>query len=304
MRTNLALWGERYNLNTNALTKSVIEKIQSSSNSEKDLYLALLHFLYASGAAAEEGLDVDSKAFLIKSGDVYASINNPLILREEVELLLDDLSKQGENPDKDWQIKSFRLTSLLMQLPFDTATMELILDAATLLSRAVSLPGDCAYTLLFYIYEQMKNPIYARAFAAVEPDFWENYLAVMLKTMGRFLRDAVMEYIVYYELPPGSSNEIHLKLCEMLCRVAVKCCYLVHKASGLVETELDKKIYQFCTDVILNKDPKPLITYSYRLLDLSSEDFFITLPKETINKYIVSAIESLSNSTSRALSAM
>ncbi|MFQ3597535.1 MAG: hypothetical protein SNJ55_10695 [Chloroherpetonaceae bacterium] len=295
MRTNLALWGERYDLNTNALTKAVIEKVQSLSNSEKDLYLALLHFLYASGAAADEHADTEAKALLIKSGDVYAAINNPLKLREEVESLLDDLSGQGENPDKTWHIKSFRLASLLMQLPFDTATMELILDAATLLSRAMSVPADCPYTLLFYIYEQMKNPIYTRAFTAVEPDFWENYLAVMLKTMGRFLRDAVMEYVVYYELPPGGSNEIHLKLCEMLCRVAVKCCYLVHKASGLVETELDKKIYQFCTDSIVNKDPKPLITYSYRLLDLSSEDFFITLPKETINKYIVSAIESLSN---------
>ncbi len=303
MRTNLALWGERYNLDTSALTKSAIEKIQTSSNSDKSFYLALLHFLYASGAAADEQADAEAKAVLVKSGDVNAAksgdvnaaINNPLKIREEVETLLDELSGQGENPDKTWRTKSFRLASLLMQLPFDTSTMELILDAATLLSRAVSIPADCAYTLLFYIYEQMKNPLHKRAFAAVEPDFWENYLAVMLKTMGRFLRDAVMEYIVYYELPPGGSNEVHLKLCELLCRVAVKCCYLVHKASGLVETELDKKIYQFCTDAIVNKDPKPLITYSYRLLDLSSEDFFITLPKETINKYIVSAIESLSN---------
>ncbi len=232
---------------------------------------------------------------LIKSGELRAELANPLKLREEIESLLDELSAQGEKPSRAWSEKAFRLTALLMQLPFDTATMELILDAATLLSRASTLPADCAYTLLFYIYEQMKNPLYKRAFAAVEPDFWENYLAVMLKTMGRFLHDAVMEYVIYYELPPGGSNEIHLKLCEALCKVAVECCYLVHKASGLVETELDKKIYQFCTDAILNKDPKPLITYSYRLLDLSSEDFFITLPKETINKYIVSAIERLSD---------
>ncbi|MGQ9806606.1 MAG: hypothetical protein ACUVRP_11105 [Chlorobiales bacterium] len=290
MRTNLALWRERYNLNSNALTKAVIEKVQSASDSEKDFYLALLHILFASGFAAEEGLEADSKALLIKSG-VFEP--NPLKLRQEVETLLNELSEQGETPDETWRVKSFRLASLLMQLPFDTTTMELILDAATLLSRASKLPSDCPYMLLFYIYEQMKNPTYRRAFAAVEPDFWENYLAVMLKTMGRFLRDAVMEYIIYYELPPGRSNEIHLKLCELECEVAVKCCYLIHKASGLVESQLDKKIYQFCTDAILNKDPKPLITYSYRLLDLSSEDFFITLPKETINKYIVSAIEGL-----------
>ncbi len=257
MRTNLALWGERYNLNTHALTKSVIEKVQSSLNSEKELYLALLHFLHASGKAAEDGLDADSKALLIKSGDIYAAISNPLKIREEVEAMLDELSSQGENPDKSWQVKSFRLASFLMQLPFDTVTMELILDAATLLSRSLSLPADCSYTLLFYIFEQLKNPLHKRAFAAVEPDFWENYLAVMLKMMGRFLHDAVMEYVIYYELPPGGSNETHLKLCEMLCRVAVKCCYLVHKASGFVETEIDKKIYQFCTDTILNKDPKP-----------------------------------------------
>lgn len=301
MRTNLALWGEQYHLNTRALTQSAIEKVLSTSNSEKDFYLALLHFLFASGFAAEEGLEADSKALLIKSG-VFET--NPLKLRDEVETLLNELSGQGEKPDETWRVKSFRLASLLMQLPFDTYTMELILDAATLLSRASTLPPDCPYTLLFYIYEQMKNPTYRRAFAAVEPDFWENYLAVMLKTMGRFLRNAVMEYIIYYELPPGSSNEIHLKLCELECRVAVKCCYLVHKASGLVESQLDKKIYQFCTDAILNKDPKPLITYSYRLLDLSSEDFFITLPKETINKYIVSAIEGLNDEASRPLSAM
>lgn len=295
MRTNLALWDARYSLNTNALTKSTIEKIQADSSPNQALYLAILHFLYASGVAADEGMDTDAKAVLIKSGVADAVVANPLKLREEVEALLDELSTQGENPDKTWLTKSFRLASLLMQLPFDTTTMELILDASTLLSRTIALPADCAYTLLFYIYEQMKNPLYRHAFLAVEPDFWENYLALMLKTMGRFLRDAVMEYIIYYELPPGGSNEKHLVLCEKLCRVAVKCCYLVHKASGLVETELDKKIYQFCTDSILNKDPKPLITYSYRLLDLSSEDFFITLPKETINKYIVSAIESLNS---------
>lgn len=290
MRPNLALWGERYELNPNALTQSVIAKIQSSLNSKKDFYLALLHFLSASGVATEEGLEAKAKALLIKSGIMQV---NPLKAREEIETLLNELSAQGENPDESWITKSFHLTALLMQLPFNTATMELILDAAILLSRATSLPADCPYTLQLYIYEQTQNPVYKRAFAAVEPDFWENYLAVMLKVMGRFLRDAVMEYIIYYELPPGGSNEAHLKSCEQLCRVAVNCCYLVHKASGLVETELDKKIYQFCSDTIIHKDPKPLITYSYRLLDLSSEDFFITLPKETINKYIISAIESL-----------
>jgi hypothetical protein len=240
-------------------------------------------------------MDADAKSTLIKFGASDAVITNPLKLRQEVEALLDELSTLGENPDKTWLTKSFRLTAFLMQLPFNTTTMELILDAATLLSRALFLPADCAYALLFYIFEQLKKPLYRQAFLAVEPDFWENYLAIMLKTMGRFLRDAVMEYIIYYELPPGGTNEVHLALCEKLCKVAVKCCYLVHKASGLIETELDKKIYQFCTDAILNKDPKPLITYSYRLLDLSSEDFFITLPKETINKYIVSAIESLND---------
>ncbi len=293
MRTNLALWDTRYSLKTSALTKSAIEKVQDSSPNQA-LYLAILHFLYASGVAADEGMDADAKATLIKFGASDVVTANPLRLRQEVEALLDELSAQGENPDPTWLTKSFRLTSLLMQLPFNTTTTELILDAATLISRAVRLPADCSYTLLFYIYEQMKHPLYRRAFLAVEPDFWENYLAIMLKTMGRFLRDAVMEYIIYYELPPGGSNEEHLTLCQKLCSVAVECCYLVHKASGLVETELDKKIYQFCTDAILNKDPKPLITYSYRLLDLSSEDFFITLPKETINKYIVSAMEKLS----------
>ncbi len=295
MRPNFALWGKQYNLNTNALTKSVVEKVQSAASSERDFYLSLLQFLCACGVAAEERMDVEAKAILFKSGSISAIATNPLKLREEVELLLDELSEQGEKPNPIWQTKAFRLTAFLMKLPFDTAAMELILDAATLLIRASTLPADCAYTLLFYIYEQIKNPLYKRAFASVEPDFWENYLAVMLKTMGRFLRDAVMEYIIYYELPPGGSNEVHLTLCETLCKIAVECCYLVHKASGLVETQLDKKIYQFCTDAILNKDPKPLITYSYRLLDLSSEDFFITLPKETINKYIVSAIERLSD---------
>jgi hypothetical protein len=295
LKSNLALWEERYRLNPHRLTKSTLEKLQTDSSPDKSLYLTLLHFLYASGVAAEEGIDVEVKALLIKSGELSATVANPLKLREEIESLLDELGAQGEKPSNAWHAKAFRLTALFMQLPFDTATMELILDAATLLSRASTLPADCPYTLLFYIYEQIKNPLHKRAFATVEPDFWENYLAVMLKTMGRFLRDAVMEYIIYYELPPGGSNEIHLKLCEALCKVAVECCYLVHKASGLVETQLDKKIYQFCTDAILNKDPKPLITYSYRLLDLSSEDFFITLPKETINKYIVSAIERLSD---------
>jgi len=295
LKPYLALWEEQYNLNPHHYTQSLLDKLRTDSTADKGLYLSLLHFLYAAGVAAEEGLAVEARATLIKFGELSAALVIPSNLRKEIELLLDELSHQGETPSYAWQAKTFRLTALLMQLPFDTDTLELILDASTLLSRALTTPAECAYALLFYIYEQTKHPLYQRAFAAVEPDFWENYLAVMLKTMGRFLHDAVMEYIIYYELPPGGSNELHLKRCQVLCNLAVRCCYLVHKASRLVETELDKKIYQFCTDAILNKDPKPLITYSYRLLDLSSEDFFITLPKETINQYIVSAIKSLSD---------
>lgn len=293
MKFNFALWDERYGLNPRALVQSTIEKLRSVSESEKPLYVALLHFLYASGAAAEEGLDAEAKATLIKAGEIGVIAPNPLKLRDEIEALLSELSQNGNKSQTAWNVKGFRLAALLMQLSFDTSAMELILDASTLISRSNVIPADCAYALVFYVYQQTKNPAAKRAFASVEPDFWENYLAITLKTMGRFLRDAAMEYILYYELPPGSSDETHLKRCERLCTVAVECCYLAHKASAMVESELDKKIYQFCSEAILNKDPKPLVTYSYRLLDLSSEDFFITLPKETINKYIASAIETL-----------
>ncbi|MCS6988063.1 MAG: hypothetical protein NZM06_00910 [Chloroherpetonaceae bacterium] len=295
MKLDFALWKERYGLNPHSLTQSAIDKIRVSSESERPLYVALLRFLYALGVAKAERLDAEAKATLIKLGDASAVAPNPLRLRDEAETLLAELGQDGNKPLNDWEIKGFRLASLLAQLPLDTSALELILDAATLLSRASNVPADCAYALLFHIYEQTKNPATKRAFASVEPDFWENYLAIVLKTMGRFLRDAAMEYIYYYELPLGSSDEAHLKRCEALCKVAVECCYLAHKASGMVESELDKKIYQFCSDAILNKDPKPLVIYAYRLLDLSSEDFFIALPKETLNKYIASAIEALND---------
>jgi hypothetical protein len=78
-----------------------------------------------------------------------------------------------------------------------------------------------------------------------------------------------------------------------LLDVALEVCYLIHQLSPFITTEIDRNIYSFCTEVITKANPQPLITYSYRLLDLSSEDFFITLPKEQINNLILKAIGKL-----------
>jgi hypothetical protein len=108
------------------------------------------------------------------------------------------------------------------------------------------------------------------------------------------LRDAAMEYIEYYELPPGAASTVrHLERCGKLIDAALEGCFLVHKLSPLMSAQIDKSIFSFCSDVITKKNPQPLVTYSYRLLDLSSEDFFVTLSKEQINELIVSAIGKL-----------
>jgi hypothetical protein len=280
-----------FGLNPLALTQSALSRINATTGEEQKNFLNLLYFLFASGVAEKEKLNLEAKTTLLKFGETNIATLDRKKLLLEIEAELDKFGKEEFNAKSNRKSECFRLIGLLMQIPFESSAMELILDAATVFSKNPNIPADCAYSALFYIYEQTKNPASRRYFLSADPDFWENYLAIILKTMGRFLKDAVMQYIEYYELPPGSSNEIHLERCKKLCEIAVECCYLVHKASGLVETQIDKKIYQFCSDAILKKDAKPLVTYSYRLIDLSSEDFFITLPKDIINKYIVDAIE-------------
>jgi len=243
--------------------------------------------------AKEERLEIQAKTELIKAGEqIVLSADREKIL-DEVEAILQKLSTAS---DKSEELKydSLHVAAMLMHAPFDTTVMETMIDTIILLSRLKNIPADASFILLWTIYEKALMPIYKRFFLAAEPDFWETYCALALKVMGRYLHDAAMQYILYYEEPPGSQKTIsYLERCGKLLDVALEVCYLIHQLSPFITTEIDRNIYSFCTEVITKANPQPLITYSYRLLDLSSEDFFITLPKEQINNLILKAIGKL-----------
>lgn len=296
LRPIFYLWDEVYHLDPNSLTKSALLDLQSSILPKKKREArALLFFLYVCGVAKEERLEIQAKAELVKAGEmVLMSADREKIL-DEVEAELEKLSRKDEPIDEYyWKYESLRLAAMLLHAPFDTAVMEASIDTAMLLSRLKKVPADAAFMLLWNLYERAMNPMYKRFFASAEPDFWENYCAMSLKVMGRYLHDAAMAYILYYEEPPGSQNSAqHLERCGKLLDVALEACYLVHRLSPFITTELDRGVYEFCSQALLERDPKPLITYSYRLLDLSSEDFFVTLPKEQINTLILRAMNKL-----------
>ncbi len=296
MRPNFQLWNERYHLDPYALTKSAILDLQTALLPEKQhAAKAVLFFLYTSGVAKEERLEIQAKTELIKAGEqIVLSADREKII-DEVEALLETLSGQNVKIDEQrWKYESLRVAALLLHAPFDTVVMETMIDAVTLMLRWKSIPADASFILLWNLYEKALLPIYKRFFAVAEPDFWENYCALSLKVMGRYLHDAAMEYILYYEEPPGSQISVsHLERCAKLLDVALEACYLIHRLAPFITAEIDRHIYDFCTEVITKPNPQPLITYSYRLLDLSSEDFFITLPKEQINTLILKSISKL-----------
>jgi hypothetical protein len=294
VRPNFQLWNELYHLDPNALTRSAILDLQTAILPEKkSAAKAVLFFLYEAGVAKEERLEIQAKTELIKAGEqIVLSADREKIL-DEVEAILQKLSTAS---DKSEELKydSLRVAAMLMHAPFDTTVMETMIDTIILLSRLKNIPADASFILLWTIYEKALMPIYKRFFLAAEPDFWETYCALALKVMGRYLHDAAIQYILYYEEPPGSQKTIsYLERCGKLLDVALEVCYLIHQLSPFITTEIDRNIYSFCTEVITKANPQPLITYSYRLLDLSSEDFFITLPKEQINNLILKAIGKL-----------
>ncbi len=296
VRPNFKLWDDAFQVDVNALTKSTIQKLHSSITPDgKREAAALLFFLYASGVAEAENLEVQAKAELIKVGESGVVVSDRQKILDELDAALAVLSGQSlPTTPVPWEYEGLRLSAMLLNAPFDNAIMDEYIDAITLFSRSKEIPYDASFLLLWDIYEKFNVPIYQRFFAAAEPDFWENYVAMALKVMGLYLRDAVMEYIEYYELPPGAASTVrHLERCGKLMDVALEGCFLVHKLSPLISAQLDKTIFAFCSDVITKSNPQPLVTYSYRLLDLSSEDFFVTLPKEQINDLIVKAISKL-----------
>jgi hypothetical protein len=294
VRPNFQLWNELYHLDPYALTRSAILDLQAAILPEKRFAArAVLLFLHESGVAKEERLDIQAKTELIKAGEqLVLSADREKIL-DEVEAILQKLSNPSNKPD-ELKYESLRAAALLLHAPFDTTVMETMIDTVILLSRLKDLPADASFILLWAIYEKALMPIYKRFFLAAEPDFWETYCTLALKVMSRYLHDAAMQYILYYEEPPGSQRAIsYLERCGKLLDVALEVCYLIHQLSPFITTEIDRNIYSFCTEVITKANPQPLITYSYRLLDLSSEDFFVTLPKEQINNLILKSISKL-----------
>lgn len=295
MKPNYSLWHERFSLPSLQLTDAVIFALQRETDAEKRRqFSSLLFFLYADGVAAEQQVEPMAKAEIIKQGETALLTADRQRLVTEIAHSLSMFGEESVIADTDIrQFESYRVAALLLQTPFDNGVAEAMINTVEKLTRIKELDADASYILISAIYQKLNDPVYSRFFATVESDFWERVASSALKVMSQFLYAATMEYIIYYELPPGGHNDYHLKRCEKLIDVTVDCCHLVHRLSAYVRDLVDQQIYGFCTDVIVNQKPQQLITYSYRLLDPSSEDFFITLPKEQINGFIKDSIQRL-----------
>lgn len=292
MKSNFLLWQEKYGLEVPQLTVSMAAKLQTAqTDQEKHKWTSLLYFLYACGVAAEEDGEPAVKAAIIKQGETSLFTNDKHKLLSEAAVSLALLGEENMKSESDeWKYEAFRITALLLRTPFDVQTFETILGTVERFTRIKSIDHDASYILLSSIHEKTGDPAYQRFFTGLDNELWERLASAALKVMSLFLHDATMEYLVYYELPPGGINDKHLVRCRKMLDVVIECCSIVHQTSPLIKDQFDQEIYQFCSDVITQQNPQPLITYSYRLLDLSSEDFYVTVPKEQISKFIRESI--------------
>lgn len=300
----IKLWAIDYELPIGGLTSTIITNREKAvSDLEKRKWSYLLSILHALGIPQQEGADVKAKAELIKIGDhtiISSDYAKILELAEKSFKLLEsqlssntDGQQAPENPTDPGSLEAFRTTAYLLSVPLTPAIATRIQDVALSFIYTKSIPADLSYFLLYSLYKGFADPAFKKSLDEIGTEFWEFYAGLAFKAMSRFLHDGTMEYILYYELPPGVHHDIHLKRCQIFLDVALQCCQMVRYAYPMIRYQLDQHLYRFCVESIENEDPHPLINYSYRLLDFSSEDFFITLPKDQINKYIKSSISRL-----------
>ncbi len=291
------LWVLDYGIEANNFVDFLILKTRT----EKDpaalrLWTSLLTTYYVRESKKSEALDARIKAQILKQGEfaiistdsqkLLPEINNSVKALEAHEQNVDD-----EQSDKLILAESLRIAAYLIRVPMVVSTINKILDRVKEFVINKGSSPIPSYLLLETIHTKFKDPAYQGIISNLDTDFWEYFAVLAFKTMSEFMFEGTMEYILYYELPPGGHNDVHIKRCEKLMDLSILTCKMVADALPNVKQQLDRQILHLCHDVLEHSDPQPLINLSYRLLDFSSEDFYITLPKDQINHFILNSIE-------------
>jgi len=307
MKVVFELWALDNELIPDNLTESIIFKLHETQDRHlKKKWTYMLSMLFVSGVSREEGLDAKAKAEILKQGEFNLISSDSQKLLSEVSKSMKIL-EEGPNVENvvpspksefsDIDFEPIRIAAYLIKVPMVLSTMQRILETIQKFVFTPNLPIEPSYMLLKWVYGKFENPAYKGITMRLDSEFWEYFAGMSFKVMSKFLHEATMEYILYYELPPGGHNDIHLKRCQKLLDIAIECAAMLKWALPKIKQQLDYHVYSFCVDVLNNENPHPLINFSYRLLDLSSEDFYITVPKEIINKYIKNSITRLKEST-------
>lgn len=298
------LWAIDYELPIGGMTSTIIaNREKAPSDLEKRKWAYMLSILHAVGVSQKEGADVKAKSELIKIGEhILISSDYGKILEQaeksfkQLGLNLSSNSDEQSTPESKSDpsiLESFRAAAYFLSAPLSPTLVNRLLEVILIFFRSKTIPADLSYFMLYAIYKGLDDPAIAKSIDEQGSEFWEYFGGLAFKAMSRFLHDGTMEYIIYYELPPGVHNDIHLKRCQLFLDVALQCCQMLRYAYPKIKYQLDQHVYRMCVETIDHQDPHPIINFSYRLLDFSSEDFFITLPKDQINKYIRNSITRL-----------
>ncbi|ACF14531.1 hypothetical protein Ctha_2079 [Chloroherpeton thalassium ATCC 35110] len=300
MNTAFELWAIDNELIPDNLTESIIYKLREATDrNEKKKWTYMLSLLFVSGESREEGLETKAKAEILKQGEFnLISSDQQKLLSEVAKSMkvldampgIENSAPRPKDEITDINFEPVRITAYLLKVPMVLSTMQRILETIQKFTFTKNIPIEPSYILLNWVYEKFENPAYKGITMRLDDEFWEYFAGMSFKVMSKFLYEATMEYILYYELPPGGHNDIHLKRCEKLLDITIECNAMLKWVLPKIKYQLDYHIYSFCLDVIDNNNPHPLINFSYRLLDFSSEDFYITLPKDIINKYIKNSL--------------
>ncbi len=293
------LWVIDYDIEAEHFVDSLILKLRS----EKDpattrLWASILSLYYVREITKNHVTDAKIKSHILKQGEFSIISTDSQKLLPEINKSLKnleehDLNSDDEESDKLILAETLRIAAYLIRVPMVVSTIHKILDMVKqfiVQKRHSAIPS---FFLLEDIHQKFNDPAYKGIISHLDNEFWEFFASLAFKVMSSFMYEGTMEYILYYELPPGGHNDIHIKRCEKLMDLSILACKMVADALPNVHQQLDRQILKLCADVLDKSDPQPLINLSYRLLDFSSEDFYMTLPKDQINQFIFQSIDRL-----------
>jgi|GEM_PF-988596 len=293
------LWVIDYELEIDRFVDSLIDKLRSEKDLQKTrLWTAMLTVYYVREITKKKGTDANIKSQILKQGEFSIISTDSQKLLYEIHKSVQNLDEvnQEENDEKIDLIslsECLRISAYLNRVPMVVPTVHKTMDMVSQFSLNKQYSAIASYLLLENIYEKFDDPAYKGIIGHLEQDFWEYFATLAFKVMSQFMFEGTMEYILYYELPPGGHNDVHIKRCERLVDLSILTCKMVSDALPKMKFHIDKQMLGFCSNVLENSDPQPLINLSYRLLDFSSEDFYITLPKDQINHFIHNSIKAL-----------